>query len=969
MELAAVGASGEGKAGQGAGDDVRAQPAWATAYGWQLYALLFKNAVLMVRQRAVLVTLVAVPALLVCVFGAILKASAFETVDTTPPVLMTMGGGATSLVRCTVYDQFGGQFGKHLPMRGYPCLTIAYAPDSEDVEALMRKMAEQTGLSFESDFRGFADRDALAQYFTRPEKPVHAALVFNTTLSRPHTVVDSLGASTVEDAFPYELWYNATVTDKVLSRNSGLDPLAEKTTSISGNQVRTRGWSGYVLAVQHAVNTALVALRVDPEASVDMKLRAFPFVSGPGFVDSEGIIRTIPIEQWGSMFYVIGVMTCFITALKQVAQEKDDRILDALRMMGLYESCYWLSWALYFMVISLLSTGLVLAAGAAFQIPYFVRTDAGVLFRVFWVFFFSMYAFALAVSSVVPNTKVATMTGFLFFALAVVVQLFLCLDVFPVVQFLYNPAVVSPLALRLINLYPAIGFSKIDRQIVAITSTKLNSSGLSFFDHYSSKLAQSSGAQFGFVQSGQTGVSVASIKCRGDNLTATEFFLNNCLHSEAYASSRSVCPEEEQKQSPLRLLEQSRRGGCAVTTRCTMEWVNAKARNIDDLLSRGDGRLLAFNLDRYTGADPSCAPGMSVVRSVLQLQNARNELVNVSVGFCSWTAEGCREAGGLPTSVYSGGVLRSTNCQCAYSIESENESLNGMLLTSAVWIVLAWYLGQVVTFGHGRGEWPWFPLTPWFWFSGVKNPLSGFCGSAPRVRRDASEQDDDVLAEERAVAEGAAALGRECPVVLQQMVKDFGRLSKFRAVDGLTLSLRSGECFVMLGHNGAGKSTAINMLSGMTSLSGGECTIYGKSVRDSMASIRHEVGVCPQHDILWGDLTAREHLLFYGHFQGMSSAAVRAQGERLLKQVHLDGLKRPAGNYSGGMKRRLSMTIAALGDKRVVFLDEVRAPPDEGQAARCATTNSSRLPFSRRVVAPASPRRGWTRRTSGTCGT
>jgi ABC-type lipoprotein export system ATPase subunit len=313
-------------------------------------------------------------------------------------------------------------------------------------------------------------------------------------------------------------------------------------------------------------------------------------------------------------------------------------------------------------------------------------------------------------------------------------------------------------------------------------------------------------------------------------------------------------------------------------------------------------------------------------------------------------------------------VLLRTECQCAYSIESENESLKGMLLSSVLWLVLAWYLGQVVTFGHGRGEWPWFPLTPWFWLPGVKNPLSGR-GSAPRVRRDASEHDEDVLAEERAVAEGAAALGRECPVVLQQMVKDFGWLSKFRAVDGLTLSLRSGECFVMLGHNGAGKSTAINMLSGMTSLSGGECTIYGKSVRDSMASIRHEVGVCPQHDILWSDLTAREHLLFYGHFQGMSSAAVRAQGERLLKQVRLDGLNRPAGNYSGGMKRRLSMTIAALGNKRVVFLDEVRAPSDDGQSARCDTTNSSRLPLSRRVVAPASPRQGWTRRTSGTCGT
>ena len=105
-----------------------------------------------------------------------------------------------------------------------------------------------------------------------------------------------------------------------------------------------------------------------------------------------------------------------------------------------------------------------------------------------------------------------------------------------------------------------------------------------------------------------------------------------------------------------------------------------------------------------------------------------------------------------------------------------------------------------------------------------------------------------------------------------------------------------------------------------------------------MAAVRHEVSVCPQHDILWADLTAREHLLFYGHFRGMSRAAVRAQGERLLKQVRLDGLERPAGTYSGGMRRRLSMIIAALGNKRVVFLDEVRACGD-GRAAHSASAS------------------------------
>ena len=216
-------------------------------------------------------------------------------------------------------------------------------------------------------------------------------------------------------------------------------------------------------------------------------------------------------------------------------------------------------------------------------------------------------------------------------------------------------------------------------------------------------------------------------------------------------------------------------------------------------------------------------------------------------------------------------------------------------------------------------------FTPWYWLSslGLRNPCGG--GGAKPSGNHASA-DEDVLDETDAVLGNARDNAHEYPVVIKGMVKVYGALfgcgKGFRAVDGLTVSMKRGEVFALLGHNGAGKTTAINALAGMIGMSGGDAYINGVSVRDSIGSIRHDVSVCPQHDILWPQLTAREHLRFYGHFQGMSRGAVAEQGDRLLRQVHLDKLSRPAGNYSGGMRRRLSMTIAALGNKHIIFLDE-----------------------------------------------
>ena len=79
------------------------------------------------------------------------------------------------------------------------------------------------------------------------------------------------------------------------------------------------------------------------------------------------------------------------------------------------------------------------------------------------------------------------------------------------------------------------------------------------------------------------------------------------------------------------------------------------------------------------------------------------------------------------------------------------------------------------------------------------------------------------------------------------------------------------DVFLFLGHNGAGKSTTIAMLTGLTSVSSGDCTIYGHRLSTGLNSIRQFTGICPQHNIIFPALTVREHLMYFGAIKGKLS--------------------------------------------------------------------------------------------------
>ena len=144
------------------------------------------------------------------------------------------------------------------------------------------------------------------------------------------------------------------------------------------------------------------------------------------------------------------------------------------------------------------------------------------------------------------------------------------------------------------------------------------------------------------------------------------------------------------------------------------------------------------------------------------------------------------------------------------------------------------------------------------------------------------------------------------------------------AVDNTSMTLYSGQIFALLGHNGAGKTTTISMLTGLLEPSGGQAELNGIDIFKDLDYLRHNLGVCPQHNVLFDYLTVREHLELYATFKGIEGAPlIRSRVDKLIYEVELVNEQHQlASTLSGGQKRKLSVAIALIGDSKVIMLDE-----------------------------------------------
>jgi len=193
----------------------------------------------------------------------------------------------------------------------------------------------------------------------------------------------------------------------------------------------------------------------------------------------------------------------------------------------------------------------------------------------------------------------------------------------------------------------------------------------------------------------------------------------------------------------------------------------------------------------------------------------------------------------------------------------------------------------------------------------------------PSVRRSGVSisglEDDSVIAERDAI-DGGDSSGQ---LVLKHLRKVYGGAGGKVAVRDLCLRIQTGECFGFLGVNGAGKSTTFSMLTGASPPTSGDALLDGMSILTEQDSIRRLVGYCPQHDALEHLMTGRETLRMYAAIKQMPPHLIEAEVDGLIADLDLAKFAdKPAGQYSGGNKRKLCVGIALVGSPQLVLLDE-----------------------------------------------
>ncbi|XP_031487931.1 ABC transporter A family member 1 isoform X2 [Nymphaea colorata] len=143
------------------------------------------------------------------------------------------------------------------------------------------------------------------------------------------------------------------------------------------------------------------------------------------------------------------------------------------------------------------------------------------------------------------------------------------------------------------------------------------------------------------------------------------------------------------------------------------------------------------------------------------------------------------------------------------------------------------------------------------------------------------------------------------------------------AVNSLQLTLYENQVLALLGHNGAGKSTTISMLVGLLAPTSGDAVVFGKNIKTDMDQIRKELGVCPQNDVLFPELTVKEHLRMFAILKGVTEDRLENEVNLMIEEVCLlDKQNTAVRALSGGMRRKLSLGIALIGGSKLVILDE-----------------------------------------------
>ncbi len=155
------------------------------------------------------------------------------------------------------------------------------------------------------------------------------------------------------------------------------------------------------------------------------------------------------------------------------------------------------------------------------------------------------------------------------------------------------------------------------------------------------------------------------------------------------------------------------------------------------------------------------------------------------------------------------------------------------------------------------------------------------------------------------------------------------RFGVFTAVDHISFNVKRGEIFGFLGANGAGKTTAIRMMTGLLKPSGGSGHVAGVNIFKEPEKVKHKIGYMSQKFSLYEDLTVRENIWFYAGIYGLKKGQIKEKTEKLLHQLALiDQENTMIASLPLGWKQRLAFGVALVHDPQIIFLDEPTAGVD-----------------------------------------
>ncbi|XP_045632438.1 phospholipid-transporting ATPase ABCA3-like [Ursus americanus] len=230
-----------------------------------------------------------------------------------------------------------------------------------------------------------------------------------------------------------------------------------------------------------------------------------------------------------------------------------------------------------------------------------------------------------------------------------------------------------------------------------------------------------------------------------------------------------------------------------------------------------------------------------------------------------------------------------------------------LLLDAFLYGLVTWYIETVFPGQYGVPQ-------PWYFFL-----MHSYWFGEPKIRRKKEEMKSCGETPNKYFEAEPANL--VAGIQIKHLYKEFGDKV---VVNNMSLNLYKGQITILLGQNGAGKTTALSLLIGMYSaLFRAEVYIHGFDMSKNLFEIRKHLGFCPQHDILFNDLTLLENLFFYSVVKGLYQNVYSMEIDHMLSTFNLLEKRNTfSRSLSGGMKRKLAIIIALIGGSQVMILDE-----------------------------------------------